>query len=185
MRPTYFYNLRSAGLWWARIWVTSDGLITIASDYGYFGYWFGDPGGEIRRFLTRCDPSSTGYMAIKLSAGERVYDAAESVRRIHAEILRLRRGKELNSSDARELWEFVDTYELGDNEHQVRDWLDEDLVREHLGEEAYHFLARTLPGDVRGFMRDVWPAFVEALKAELQSERQHREAFGEMQEMGT
>ena len=182
---THFYNLRSSRLWWARIWVTSDGLITIASDYGYFGYWFGDPGGEIRRFLTRCDPSPTGYMAIKLSAGERVYDADESVRRIHAEIVRLRRRKEICSADAHELWEFIDTYELGENDHQVREWLDEDLVREHLGEKAYHFLAQTLPRDVRNFMRDVWPVFVETLTEELQGERQRREAFGEVLEMGT
>jgi len=182
---THFYSLRSPRLWWARIWVTSDGLITIASDYGHFGYWFGGPGCEIRRFLTGVDPSQTGYMAIKLADGKRVYDPDESVRRVRAEVIRIRKTKDIDRATARELWDSVDTYELDNNEHQVREWLDDELVRENLGDEAYHFLARTLPGDVRGFMRDVWPTFVEALTAELQSERQQREAFGEILEMGT
>lgn len=182
---THFYNLRSSRLWWARIWVTSDGLITIASDYGHFGYWFGGPGCEIRRFLTGVDPSQHGYMAIKLAAGRREYDAEETVRRIRGEVARMRKQGELDRNIARELWDSVDDFELGSSDARASSWLDEDVVQEHLGVDAYGYFSRQIPGDVRGFMRDVWPVFVETLKTELRSERQQREAFGEILEMGT
>lgn len=186
MMRTHFYNLRSSRCWWARIWVTSDGLITIASDYGHFGYWFGDPGGEIRRFLTRVDPGPTGYMAIKLAAGERVYDADATVARIRDRVIRMRKEAELDSHTARLLWDSVEEYHLDENDHEARGWLDDDLVRERLGGyEACECFAQTLPRDVQNFMRDVWPAFVEALSEELRAERQQREAFGEVLEMGT
>jgi hypothetical protein len=182
---TYFYNLRSPRLWWARIWVTSDGLISIASDYGHFGYWFGGPGCEIRRFLTGVDPSQDGYMAIKLADGRRVYDPDSTVRRIREEVVRMRKDKEIDRDTARELWNSVNEFELDHSDARASSWLDEDLVREHLGCDAYGYFAQQMPGDVRGFMRDIWPVFVETLKEELRVEQQQREAFGEVLEMGT
>lgn len=181
---THYYALRSDRLWWARIWVTSDGLITIASDYGYFGYWFGGPGCEIRKFLVWVDPSQLGYMANKLADGRRVYDADETARRVREEIIRMRKKKEIGRADARELWRLVVEYDLDNNDPQAEGWMHDELVREHFGDCPHHYFASTLPGDVRGFMRDVWPAFVEELKSELRAESAARVAFGEVLEMG-
>ena len=179
---THYYALRSDRLWWARIWVTSDGLITIASDYGHFGYWFGMPGCEFRKFLTQCDPGPRGYMAIKLSDGRRVYDADTTVRRIREEVVRLRRQKEFDREVARELWNSVTEHNLDEHDHDVRAWLDEELVQDHLGYEAWEYFSRMIPSEVQDFMIAVWPVFVEKLKADLLAESKS-EAFRERAEM--
>jgi hypothetical protein len=136
--------------------------------------------------LTGVEPEETGYMARKLAKGKSVYDADATVSRIREEIVRKRREnpRRMSREDARELWDSVREFELDNNDHRASSWLDDDLVQKHFGCEAYELSMRTLPGDVRGFMRDVWPVFVEELKRELHAERASAIARGEMLEMG-
>lgn len=54
---TRLYQIKPDESGWARIWITDDGAFTCLSDWGNYGYWWGNPGQEFRRFLATCDDS--------------------------------------------------------------------------------------------------------------------------------
>ncbi len=177
---TWFYDLRFNRYEWARIWVTSDGMIAICSDYGNFGYWFGAPGcGGIRKFLIQADPGPGGYIAIKLSDGERVYDGNATLKGVKEHILSHRRERDTTRDEASEEWELLREHSGLENIVNYSDW-----VRETKIGCAYEFHQESLPGKVQGFMKHAWPVFVAALKREIEAEEAHASAFGTMQEMG-
>lgn len=176
---TWFYDLRFNNCEWARIWITSDGMISICSDYGNYGYWFGAPGCEIRRFLARVDPGPDGYMAIKLAEGEREYDGDTVLTEVKKYILDHRRHGDMTREDAREEWDLLSEHGKLEHREEFHDWYKETKI-----DCAYEFYADKIPGQVQGFMEHCWPRLVEAMQKELDAESAFAEAFGAMQEMG-
>lgn len=154
---------------WGRFFLTSDGSLTIQSDYGNYAYWWTHPGCEIRRFL--CRDGEDDYIANKFSEGERVCDDDASVRNVKREILRLRREGTLSRDQARDEWDLLREHdELSDQVARTR-WHDETRLGEHIGMVSELFVY-VLPYKLQGFMRVLWPAFVEALEREMREEFQ-------------
>ncbi len=177
---TWFYDLRFRRYEWARIWVTSDGMISICSDYGNYGYWFGAPGCRgIRAFLVGCDGSPSGYIAVKLSDGERAYDGDGVLRDVKKHILDHRRHRDMTREDARDEWDLLEEHGKLEHKEEFHDWYKETKI-----DCAYEFYADKIPGQLQGFMEHCWPVFVEAVKKELAAEDAFASAFGAMQEMG-
>jgi len=159
---TSFYQVRPNSGWeWARIWITSDGCISIMSDYGNYGYWFGDPGGEFRRFLTKCDDD---YLLRKFSGSERDFAEKETVRAVRDEVLRMRRTEQLTMSEAKHEWQLIlDTDWL--SEWSRQEWFEQTKIG-----DAAELMRRRYPNDLWHFMKKLWPVFVEKLKTELAAE---------------
>ena len=176
---THFYDLRFRSYEWARIWVTSDGMISICSDYGNFGYWFGAPAMEIRRFLVQADPGPGGYIAIKLSDGERAYDCEATLLEVKKYILDHRRSGDWDHERARDEWELLRQNSWLGHRDEFHNWYLETKI-----DCAHEFFQDMLPGKVQGFMEHAWPVFVKAMKTEIAAEEARSAAFGIMQEMG-
>jgi len=160
---TRFYQIKPAKAGWARIWITDDGSISILSDWGNFGYWFGAPGCEFRKFLTRCDDD---YLGNKFGGGRDEYDGEATRKAIQRVILSKRREQRLDHFAAREEWGLLkgdaveSLFELG--AWQVRTALSPD--------DYFETPVYVVPNRVRQFLKHVWPLFVEQLKAELAAE---------------
>jgi len=98
---TRFYEVKPGKSGWARIWLTDDGCISILSDWGNYGYWFGSPGCEFRLFLTGCDDD---YLGNKFAGGKTEFDGEETADAARELILRHRREQRLSAEDARNEW---------------------------------------------------------------------------------
>jgi hypothetical protein len=162
---TRFYQVRvEKGHEWARIWITNDGCISIISDYGNFGYWFGSPGCEFRKFLTRCGDD---YIQNKLSMGEEQLDQQATERAAKRLVLTNRRDKSLSREQARDEWDAVCAVEW-DSEYSRCKWYFEETKLVDYG--ACEVLQYRTPMRVQMFVKLLWPLFVAALKAELAAE---------------
>lgn len=160
---TRFYAVRHSERFgaWARIWITSDGTLSAVTDYGNFGYWWGQPGCEFRKFLTECEPE---YVARKLAGGKTEVDADATFLAVKREILELRRRKALTRDSARDEW---------DDALKV-DW-DEPCERCEWGnttelECLEDLICFRLPRQLMAFMEHLWPLFVALLRSELEAE---------------
>lgn len=163
---TRYYLVRVPGRWgWARIWITDDGCITTISDYGNFGYWFGAPGCEFRKFLIGvCE---WDYLVRKFTESDKsICNPDASFKKIKRHILEYRRDGHLDRDSAREEWDLL---------HQNRD----------MGPlEQTHWYEGTKLGDAaelftyekegyqaaKAFAEHIWPLFVGQLKEELAGE---------------
>jgi hypothetical protein len=166
MKPiTRFYQVRVPnGHEWARIWITSDGCISILSDYGNYGYWFGSPGCEFRRFLTRCDDD---YLGRKFTQGEREFDERLTARAARDLVLSNRRDGTLTKEQARDEWDAVLGVDWCD-EYSRSKWYFEETKLVDCG--ATEVLQYRTPMQVQMFLKVLWPLFIEQLRAELASE---------------
>lgn len=157
---TRFYAVRK-GIEWARFWVTDDGCLSIVSDYGNYGYWWGAPGMEFRLFLSR--DRDTDYLASKLWSGQRQVFKIDATRKeIKRAIIRERRGGHIDRERARQEWELLNGL---DDEFDLRHWWENTRLpgAEELPEYGY-------PGQLSAFLERLWPLFVDALRAELEAE---------------
>ncbi len=154
---TRFYEVKPGKSGWARIWITDDGCISIMSDWGNYGYWFGAPGCEFRLFLTGCDGD---YLGNKFCGGKTEFDGEETVEAIRECILRLRRDLRLTRDDARREWRALPG--SFDTAEDFGCW-----VRETTIQDAYELSRYVRPHAVRQFMKQAWPLFVAQLKTEL------------------
>lgn len=162
---TRFYQVRvPARSEWARIWITDDGCITTISDHGNYGYWFGAPGGEFRRFLIGCNDD---YLSNKFSGGKREIDEHATERGVKERICRLRRAGRLSREEAADEWELQRSTSWTDAHDQMR-WYNTTRL-----DDAAEVLVHRCPIQVTMFFKVLWPLFVEKLKAELRAE-----AFG-------
>ncbi len=162
---TRFYQVRVAkGTEWARIWITDDGCISIVSDYGNFGYWFGSPGCEFRKFLTGCDDY---YLSNKFRDGETEFDEQATRRAARDLVLRNRRDGSLTKEQAHDEWERVCAVDWGD-EYQRSRWYFEETKLADYG--ACEILKYRTPMQVQMFVKHLWPLFIAELKAELREE---------------
>jgi hypothetical protein len=155
---TRLYEIRAGKSGWARIWITDDGCITILSDYGNYGYWFGAPDCEFRKFLTDCDDD---YLGSKFANGRQVFDGEETVDAIREHILRTRRDKRIDADLARREWDALGT--SFDNEVEFAYWLRDT----GLGGEFSRYVR---PHAIGHFLKQVWPLFMAELRRELAQE---------------
>jgi len=159
---TRFYQVQ-LGSEWARFWVTDDGCLSIMSDFGNYGYWWGGPGCEFRAFLARERHGDTGYILGKLAGGKQHFYAEDTERKIKRRILEWRREGALSKEKARKEWELV-CLGIGDEHDAVR-WYDRTELQ-----DAYDLTSYGPPRQLVAFMDRLWPLFVDALRAELAAE---------------
>lgn len=145
---------------WARIWITDDGSISILSDYGNYGYWFGSPAREFRSFLVGCGDD---YLINKFAAGKRVCDETETEKRIEAALREHFGGDGLTAE--LEIMRSVDF----SNPVERMDWMHETQLDSEI---IWHgdLFAECYPMQVTEFVRMLWPLFRAALQAELDRE---------------
>jgi len=154
---TRFYEVKPGKSGWARIWITDDGCISVMSDWGNYGYWFGSPGCEFRLFLTGCDDD---YIGNKFAAGKTEFDGEETVEAVRERILYLRRQCRLSHADAQREWRALPKY--FDTPEDFASW-----VRETKLQDVYEYSRYSRPHAVQQFVKQVWPLFIGQLKAEL------------------
>jgi hypothetical protein len=167
MKPlpvTRFYQVRVAPprIEWARIWITDDGCISILSDYGNYGYWFGGlPECGMRQFLAH---AGDDYLLGKFSGGKRELDEKATKKAIEDELQEaFGSGDDLD----RELSALRDVDLSNPIEHN--DWMRETELD---WEIIYHggLFKEQYPQQVMAFMKELWPLFRERLNAELERE---------------
>lgn len=159
---TRYYAVRMPGTSvWARIWITDDGCFSTVSDHGNYGYWWGCPGCEFRKFLTGIDSS---YLIRKLAAGEHELNEQRTVDAVKELILRQRRSRSITADRAADEWRRLRATDFND-EVSRSDW----YLHTSL-EDAHEVLRYEPPMQVRMFAKCLWPIFVEQLKAELAAE---------------
>jgi hypothetical protein len=164
---TRFYEVKPKS-GWARIWITDDGCISIMSDWGNYGYWFGAPGCEFRVFLVGRDDD---YLGNKFAGGKTEFDGEETVEAIRERILYLRREGRLSRDVARKEWTSLPT--CFDTPDDFSCWVNETTMN-----DMYEYARYVRPHAVRHFLKHVWPLFVGQLKAELASEPAAQVASG-------
>lgn len=174
---TSFYQINPGKSHWARIWLTDDGCLSIMSDFGCFSYWWGDPGCEFREFLTKCDNE---YLSGKLGGGEKAFDGERTIQVIREKILYYRRHGSISKEAARIEWNRA---RKADDERGFEAWRDEverelqylrgrelDAQRD-LFQDSWDFASYGPPWRLRGFMKYVWPLFMQQVKDELREEK--------------
>lgn len=158
---TSFYEIHPGKSGWARIWITDDGCISIMSDWGNYGYWFGSPGCEFRAFLVGCDDD---YLGNKFAGGKTEFDGEGTVEAIRERILYLRREGRLSKDVARSEWLTLPT--SFDTPEDFSCW-----VRDSSLEDMYEYSHHVQPHAITQFIKRVWPLFIRQLKAELVEEK--------------
>jgi hypothetical protein len=174
IQQTRLYTVR-LGTEWARIWITDDGCFTTISDYGCFGYWWGCPGREFRKFLCQVDDD---YLGRKLARGRHEFDGEESVKAIRYRICYLRREQCLTREQAQIEWNLVHPKPKGcswmsrlgafsnmDNEVEAHEWYLETKL-----DDPAEFLRYRIPMQIQMFIKRLWPLFVAQLREELAQE---------------
>lgn len=165
---TRFYEIKPGKSGWARFWITDDGCISVMSDSGNYGYWFGSPDCEFRLFLTGCDDD---YIGNKFAGGKTEFDGEGTVGAVREYILRRRRDMRLSPQEARDEWDRLPKY--FDTAEDFACW-----VRETELPDAYEHACYERPHAVQQFVKRVWPLFVAQLREELAAEQQPQKAAG-------
>lgn len=179
------YRIRTARHEWATIvmfgWQATGndgaprecGEILIHSGFGSWAHSWGHLGMPFKTFLLKAERD---YIATKfIGADAYKFDGELSVRELRKRLLRWRREGQLNKEDARQLWDYIDESEF-ELESSERDFVDamqqasSELVpsRQLLRfvQEPWEQLATSLDSQFAGFWREIWPTFLEQLKAE-------------------
>jgi hypothetical protein len=161
---TRFYMVRGEHFEWARIWITDDGCFSCLSDFGNYGYWWGAPGCEFRKFLCHIQDD---YLMSKLNSGERdEYDADATLKRWQRRICQLRREKELTRDEASKEWTLLENCSGLYSEFDLHEWyLTTKLNCHDEGPGVYR-----VPIQIQMFVKRLWPLFVVQLRAELAAE---------------
>lgn len=156
------YDVRGdRGEWLATVFLDARGIFSTVSDYGNYGYWWGNIGGngDIRSFLLRSE-RDPGYFQSKLDPSEH-YDGEATVNAIRKLVVDLRRKKEIGKDEAREEY---------DDAHLARDdfacwyYTKSSTDVEILSSDVYE--TRPNP-QVVGFMREVMPRLCALIRAEI------------------
>ncbi len=156
---TWFYQVRPRATGWARAWVTSDGCLSIMSDWGNYAYWWGSPVGDFREFLCGCEPGY--YITTKLAGGKTEIDHDRTVRGIKDRILRRRREGGFTREEAHDEWELVEMTDF-ESERDMWSWYDDTKL-----DDASEVLCYRPPLQLQMFVKRCWPLLVEAMRADL------------------
>lgn len=162
MTTTRFYEINPRKSGWARIWITDDGSFSCLSDWGNFGYWWGSPGCEFRRFLTGCDAD---YLGNKFGGGRSEFDGEATRKAIKRVILKKRRDR-WTREEARAEWRHLQDSDL-DDPVGLNDWVHGTTLEP---DDYFETPRYVIPQRVQAFLKHVWPLFVEQLRAELTQE---------------
>jgi hypothetical protein len=145
---------------WGVFFVGSDGLLSIVSDYGNFGYWWDCPGCEFRKFLCQIDD---GYLYRKLTMGKSdgldVEQTARNLRRLVGSLIR---DGSWTMEQAREELEHIAHFQC-----------DEDCTAYYYNTKLddIHEETVTKPHQqTMALIERLWPRFIDVLKAELETE---------------
>lgn len=161
---TRFYQVRVPGRSeWARIWITDDGCITTISDHGNYGYWFGAPGCEFRKFLTGCGDD---YILNKLSEGKREVNHDLTVAALRKKFWALMGDGDIDKSQADQEEEHLEGVDFSNGEARGI-WFSNTGLDAMTASEC---MVREYPMQLRMFVKVLWPLFIEQLKAELAAE---------------
>jgi hypothetical protein len=165
---TRFYQVRVAPphIEWARIWITDDGCISILSDYGNYGYWFGGlPECGMRAFLVQ---AGDDYLINKFSAGKREIDHEATEKAIEREIHELMVAGDFDITDKIHEETIMDRVDWS---NLIEQW---EWARASKIDEAHRLIQTRYPMQVTMFLKELWPIFREQLNAELAEEAQLR-----------
>lgn len=179
------YRIRTAGHEWATIvlfgWQATGndgtprecGEILIHSGFGQWAYSWGHLGVPFKRFLLKAE---RGYIATKfMGADAYKFDGRLTVLELRKRLLRWRREGQLNTEEARQLWDYIEEreVELESSTHDfvgVMQQAETELVATkavlRFAQEPWEHLATSLDIQFAGFWREVWPVFLEQLRAE-------------------
>jgi len=149
---------------WAVFLLDSNGLLTVASDYGDYVYHWPKQGwgkGDFRRFLLRCDD---GYLIGKLGKGRSVFSPENTERLIKEDILQYRRCGQYTKEFARREWDLVNDTDWS-WEGGRYDWYQQTELP-----DASEFMCHSPEPQLLGFMKRVWPRFRKVLEEALAAE---------------
>lgn len=179
------YRIRTTGHEWATIvlfeWQATGndgtqrecGEILIHSGFGSWANSWGHLGTPFKSFLLKaeCDYIATKFMG----ADAYKFDGALTVRELRRRLLRWRQESQLNKDEARQLWDYIEEREVelecsthdfvGAMQQGETELVSSKAMRRFL-QEPWESLATSLDIQFAGFWREVWPVFLEQLKAE-------------------
>lgn len=181
------YRVRTAGHEWATIvlfgWQATGndgtprecGEILINSSFGQWANSWSHLGMPFKRFLRKAERS---YIATKfMGADAYKFDGQLTVLELRQRLLDWRKEGQLNKDDARKLWDYIkereDELESSPNDfvgvmQEAQSELVNSVDMRYFVEEPWEHLATSLDIQFAGFWREVWPVFLEQLKAEQQ-----------------
>lgn len=182
------YRVRTAGQEWATIvlfgWqaIGNDGTprecgeILVNSSFGQWAYSWGHMGMPFKRFLLKAE---CHYVAGKFMGVDAYkFDGELTVRELRKRLLRYRQKGQLNKDEARQLWDYIEEreFELESSTHDfvgAMQQAETELVAtkavRRFVQEPWEHLATSLDIQFAGFWREVWPVFLEQLKAECEA----------------
>lgn len=160
---TWMYSVRHRQSGWARAWVTSDGCLSIMSDWGSYAYWWDrrhptDRNSDHPDFLCR---AGVEYITTKLAGGKEELDAKATERGIKARITRLRREGQLTREGALREWELVHATSF-DDEGDRWSWYYKTKLP-----EAWDALEYRTPMQLQMFMKHAWSLLVAEIQKDL------------------
>ncbi|QQR47781.1 hypothetical protein JKA73_17760 [Myxococcus xanthus] len=176
--PTvYQYRLRTAdNRWLAEVFLRSDGLFTVVSDYGNYGYWWGNPGRPVREFVAAlADRDESDYLCGKLGSRD-WWDGTSTLKAIREHIIEYRRDGSWTKERAAEEWqtlsEALTTWHDVDarnatemDELQFHNWFRETKI-----DDASEFAAYDYEPQLRAFASEVMPVLATAIREQLKAE---------------
>lgn len=142
------------------------GEIAINSSFGSWAYQWSACGMPFRAFLAQLDH---GYLMGKLAgASAYVFDGEASMQSAFDQVLKARRQREIDRDEARDLWDaLVDVQDDAASGSSLFVYLLSGIEDKHgILDEPWYMVTQKENPQMAGFLRDLWPEFVAALRAE-------------------
>lgn len=161
------YKIRhESGMYWADITVdvTGDrsGRISISSDYGNYGNYWGACSGGFKQFLIDLNIE---YAADKFNA-DRWFDLDRTLKSYKQKLLKNRRNENYTTEYAREIWNEIEYLEdcSSISEFEAIMWQQTKLMRmyDHTPDITYGITPQ-----FKKFWQTIWPIFINQLKQEI------------------
>lgn len=142
--------------------------LTCNTSFGTVGYYWSSMGGPAAWFLNKID---NGYLIGKLWMGNSsVLDVDKALKQLRAEIIKERKAGDLTKENARDRWNDLSGCEDSELEFNVlvrnTDWLWSIMT------EGGGNYGQTTNQQAIGFCRDLWPSFLEQLKADVEASKE-------------
>lgn len=143
------------------------GEIAINSSFGAWAYQWSACGMPFRAFLAQLD---NGYLMDKLAgAGAYKFDGPASMRLAFGKVLKARRQHEIDRDEARELWDsLIDVQDDAMSGLSLFIHLLSGIEDKHgILDEPWYMARQKENPQVAGFLRELWPEFIAALRMEI------------------
>lgn len=167
------YTLKFNKGWdWAVFTIDETGIFQCHSSFGGYSYHWNAFGDSFKKFLTEID----SYYLLNKTAKQDYFDLGKYQEKVKPVIVKLRKERELSKDEARELWEFVDNLDYGNSYDLVCNEIFENeiLSKVYSGDVYYSDFApeRDYSPNAEAFAHNIFPKFVEILKAEIEQQKQ-------------